>query len=1339
MIEATCAACGNVSHIPEGDVPPGARFVICTVCKARVALSLKTGATPPPIPVGVQKTEIGTGIGIADLPAPRRPSPLAGEPPAKPLQRSALAEADLPAPKAKHPGASGGFDIDLDPAFEPPDDTAADLVAPKSTQVGRPAPELPDLPAPRSARPMPALADLPAPKPRMPAAPAPFDLGAPGAQPSAPELPMPKAAAVDLGAPGRSVADLPMPKGPPVDLGAPGRSGIIDLPTPKGPSNRPVEVPLGPAGVGDLLAPKGFFEDLPRSAGRGGPPLTQEVTPKATQPTTQEVTPKATQPTTQDMAPKGFFEDLPQPAQNQKPEVPAPKGFFEDLPQRAQNRKPELPAPKGFFEDLPQPAQNQKPEVPAPKGFFEDLPGKPQTQTPEVPATKGFFDDLPQPNRTAKPSNKPLDFEAGPELDLSLEASPASSNSQYAELDLARPSASQAAPVQAPTGMRIQTPTRPPPPVGPAASPKLATAGGDLALELEEPRQGHQPSTSSQKLSPKTKAQQASAKTPGRSRAILLGVLLVVALGGGGFLVYQRFFNKKTVSVEGDLAAARAAITASDAAHWDTAAAAARRVLIHQKQNPEALAIAAEGTCGSALAHGVNAPTLLAECGNFITSATSAGAGPRLPHATALLSIARSNGQAASESLAQLLAANPKDAQLQLYLGWAHAAKLDYPAAIKVYDGAATSGTDAIKKLAIYGRAQAKLAQNDLAGARADFDEVYKLDKGHIGAQVGLAAALPISQAQQQESDLMAVLQLKELAQGDQRAVRLAWTLAAEAAKRGNRLDIARERFSKALELNPDDVRALAGIAETEMLDGKLDAAAQQITKALTLDKDDIRSQLVQADLSIKQQNLRDAEARLGELAKRGTLPIADQTRIKLIWGRLFDARGEDEEAVKAYEEAAKLAGETDLVPTLAAVNKLTQLADKAEKIRDTANATALRDRANKLLENLAENADKDPQLALTLGMAYLQANDPAKAEPWLYKVLAARPNDAEAQFQLAKALARLGKPEEALNRLKKAADLAPTRTEIGVEIALTYESAGQDELASKTYSQLLAKTQNPSIELRARAGRFFAKRGEIDKAAEQGEKILESDKNNSVGQYLNGEGLLADGKLDEARIAFSKALETERHPQFLDALGRAAEARFAKDKDSRDENAAIKSFMAAIEGDPKLFTSQYGLGRIYFNRGEMEKAAPHLMAAWAIRQEHDIAFKMGKVARRLQNDKDAIAWFDLANKAKKTAEAYWHLGEIFNDQNNGKGAASALDWAMKLGLEEEQQMKGALLPWLSEAFYLAGQVNKDLNNLPAAKRAWEQYIARPDLKPRDAAKRKNATQHLGSTLLHIP
>src|SRR5277367_3018671 len=108
MIEATCPACGTLNRFADAEVPPGAKFASCASCKARIPIPIgvkpvgpgkpPVRPTPPPIPVPVPAKRDAV-IDLADLPAPRRTSALGGAGESKPAPKSALAAADLPAPK----------------------------------------------------------------------------------------------------------------------------------------------------------------------------------------------------------------------------------------------------------------------------------------------------------------------------------------------------------------------------------------------------------------------------------------------------------------------------------------------------------------------------------------------------------------------------------------------------------------------------------------------------------------------------------------------------------------------------------------------------------------------------------------------------------------------------------------------------------------------------------------------------------------------------------------------------------------------------------------------------------------------------------------------------------------------------------------------------------------------------------------------------------------------------------------------------------------------------------------------------------------------------------------
>ena len=1409
MIEATCSACGTQNRIAEADVPVGAKFVTCSSCKSRVALPVKTAATlpklPPPVPPkgppsGPPSISLGPSgaipapppvpggrtdeiIDLADLPAPKRQSPL-GPAPSRPAPKSGLAsalEVDLPAPKPKT--ATGPISLDLDdvlapapPAEPAPPSESVDLPAPKvarpssphpaaaptraasdtppgsapSTASG-PAPGTPDvidLPAPRGARAVtPARAtpvagpviDLPAPRPKPRA----------GAERAAPKGPP---ALADLPAP-RPGADLPAPKGPPAlaDLPAP-RPGV-DLPAPKGLFDDLPQPARGQDAAADVPAPKGLFDDLPQPA-RGAP---ADDVP----------------------APKGFFDDLPQPARGAPADVPAPKGFFDDLPQPGK-QAPEAPAPKGFFDDLPQPGK-QAPEAPAPKGFFDDLP-QPGKQAPEAPAPKGFFDDLPQPSRGQDAGAEPIDLDPGfgepLDLDSGLDSaldsaldSGAPLSSDDDPLELASPSKDAAPTSSTFDDLDLSTPTAPPPrapsvdgepspikfspaskassagkdkPAGDQATvPALSTTGGaEVSLELAEPLDRTGPSTIARGATTKTPEpgdEIETARKRRRTRRVLAGVVLGLAvLGGGGFYMYQRHAaqQQRADEIAQHLSRARKALASDDAARWTRAGSAAAKVLELEPQHGEALGISAEAAIAGALADGKNTAGRFARGRKQIADALGAGAVvPAIQRAQAVSAITTSP-QSAVPKLEALIAKQPDDLALQLYLGWAHEAAGELPAAVQAYERAATA-TGGVKLLALLGRGRAKLALADLEGARADFRAVLAEDKDNIPAQVGLAAARTASEIQQQENDLLALLALPAVKDADPRAVVRAWILAADIARNSGRPDVARERYRKALELDDKHLDALTGLALVELRDDKVDAAFELITKALTSDSNHALAQLVATEISMLQGKLDDAAERIDALSRRDPpLVPLDMARLHVVRGRLLDLRRDPNGAVEAFVEAAKLAGERDLAPTMLAVEKLTQLAAQAAADNDPAREAALRARADELLSALATSAEKDPQLAFALGTAYAQAGQAAKAEPWLRRVVEVRPDDPDAAYQLGRVLRILDRATEAVSLLEKARGAAPERTEIAVELARTLEVLGRDDEAGALYDALLAKG-DPSLEARAHAGLFYVRTRQLAKAGEQGEKILAIDRGHATGHYLRGEALLAAGQLDEARRAFLAAADTERSARHLDAVGRATESiAMQKGKDYLAmQDTALRSYIAANELEPTLFSSLLGKGRLYVARREMEKAVVELLAAEKSKPETaEVAFHLGVAYQELgtkQSKRAAVEWLQRANKLEQSAETAYRLGQLYTDPdiNQERPAIASYDLATRLAIDA-QKKTGALPEWYPEALFQLGSLTNAVGNEKAACDAWKKYLGtKPTNKARiDEVQRTIAT-----------
>jgi tetratricopeptide (TPR) repeat protein len=923
------------------------------------------------------------------------------------------------------------------------------------------------------------------------------------------------------------------------------------------------------------------------------------------------------------------------------------------------------------------------------------------------------------------------DPSAGPELDLDLPApNPSAAPLHPAvpdDLGLAEPSK---------LPIRFDKPKHGAKPVATTPTPVMQPKSAELKLELE----GEKPAVERERVAEKkqvAKSAEDSAAAAKKRRILLLGGILgLLVLGVGGWFGYQHFIadpKERSERVDELLGTARAALAASDAKHWDRAFAAANGALEVDDTNPEAIGIAAEAAVAGAWESGSNIAGRVKRARELLRRANDAGiTGPRIARAQALVAMASGQQpEVAVKKLQQMAAANAKDPVLAMYLAWAQIANNDFQGGIATL--ALPASDDKTKLSALYLRGNAYLGLADIAHARADFEAVLGASKDHIGAQVGLASTLPPAQAQERETRLRSITKRKDFPQADERVRARVWTLLGDIDRQSGRLDGAREDYHEALKIAANDAAAMTGLAATELRDGKLDLAADQINKAVAQNGNDAEALLVSAEVAVAQKRFDDAAKVIDKLSTRDpALPPLQAAHMNIVRGRLAEAQGRDDDAVTAFVAAAKLAGDLDLAPTMLAVTKLNALA----KTATGDNAAKYAKLRTELLASLDQRAEDDPKLKLALGQAYLEAGDPQKAADKLRAAAELMPTDPQAKLQLGRALAQLGQLDESLKMLDAAFDLDKSRFDIEDEIAQTLDNAKRTDDAAKAYAKLLALPDAP-VGARVHAGRFYARIGDMKKAAEQGELILAKEPDNSAGHYLRGEGLLAAGKLDEARRELQVAVAADpENAQYLDSQGRAYEASYAATTDGKFLDNAIHVYGLATAKAPTMLNPPAGLGRIYVQRREFEKAEVPLGNAYHLDEHNaEVLFNLGLVNIRLASGNPqryglAIKWLNLALHEKPTAEAYYQLGELYRDPNVNQPAKAidSLRQATQLGAKLETPNKK--LEWLTMAYYRLGQLLEQRS--PGGCEAKEPYVQFLQRQPPDGTERRAADQWLG-------
>jgi putative PEP-CTERM system TPR-repeat lipoprotein len=368
-----------------------------------------------------------------------------------------------------------------------------------------------------------------------------------------------------------------------------------------------------------------------------------------------------------------------------------------------------------------------------------------------------------------------------------------------------------------------------------------------------------------------------------------------------------------------------------------------------------------------------------------------------------------------------------------------------------------------------------------------------------------------------------------------------------------NDIDVADATSKRLLELYPKEPDVMLLRAEVERRAERPEAALALFGDVLALEPQNLRALLGRATTLVSMQRFDEAREDLAQVdAQRPNIVIVSYLRgVMAFYERDWDKAGEHLQLVLSAQpghfQSQLLMGIVSYAKNdlqfaqeyLARVNAAMPDNPQAAKVLA---ATYLKLRepksAVKVLEPIVDT--QDAQVMALLGSAYMLAGDQEQGQQWLMRAVEAAPDVAALRTQLALTLIAGGDMGGAIDELQSAVDLGQEVLQADVLLVLA-------KLKEQNYDEAIAASE-----------------------------ALEQRRSDSpVAFNLTGLALLAQGKRDEARARFEKALALD--PAFTTALINLARVEVAGD----DLDAAEGQYRRVLEQDPKNLAALLGMAAL--------------------------------------------------------------------------------------------------------------------------------------------------------------
>jgi tetratricopeptide (TPR) repeat protein len=344
------------------------------------------------------------------------------------------------------------------------------------------------------------------------------------------------------------------------------------------------------------------------------------------------------------------------------------------------------------------------------------------------------------------------------------------------------------------------------------------------------------------------------------------------------------------------------------------------------------------------------------------------------------------------------------------------------------------------------------------------------------------------------------------------------------------------DAYSKAFELEPDNLDAERGLAQALLNDNQFSPALKHFEAISAADPQDAQTYLHMAEIERREGHYEQALTTL----KKAKALASDSLEIGFNEALIDDSLGRYDEAAQTLQGLVKQTNHPDGQYADAEKNNRSIFLDRLANVYREQDKT---DQAVQAYQQMVAMGDKYAESGYQGQVeAYRDAKQYDKATLVAQQAALAMPKDKVIQLMLAGQLADSGKPEEGIKLAKAQLRGNPDDRDVNLALAQMYTrlrrwKEAADEIDA---ADALSTKQDDKIYIDFLRGALNERQKHYDSAEEEFRKILVIDANN--GMTLNYLGyMLGDRgvKLDEALAMVQKAVQLDpQNGAYLDSLG---------------------------------------------------------------------------------------------------------------------------------------------------------------------------------------------------------